>query len=102
MGFGFRKTRRARGPWRPQRPLHEPAARGVLGFEHVAGVVQPARAVLVVHPEAAPPEHTWFYSDSHNDLPLLMNVGHPVAVDPDPTLRAHAESAGWAVMSLRG
>lgn len=54
------------------------------------------------HPEAAPPEHTWFYSDSHNDLPLLMSVGHPVAVDPDPTLRAHAESAGWAVMSLRG
>ena len=53
------------------------------------------------HPEAAPPEDTWFYSDSHNDLPLLREVGHPVAVDPDPTLLAHAEAAGWPVMSLR-
>ena len=53
------------------------------------------------HPGAAPPEQTWFYSDSHNDLPLLSNVGHPVAVDPDPTLRTHAERAGWPVMSLR-
>jgi len=53
------------------------------------------------HPEVAPPEDTWFYSDSHNDLPLLREVGHPVAVDPDPTLLAHAEAAGWPVMSLR-
>lgn len=44
---------------------------------------------------------SWFYSDSHNDLPLLKHVDHPVAVDPDPTLRAHAEAAGWPVISLR-
>lgn len=44
---------------------------------------------------------SWFYSDSHNDLPLLMKVSDPVAVDPDDTLRAHAASAGWAVCSLR-
>jgi HAD superfamily hydrolase (TIGR01490 family) len=44
---------------------------------------------------------TWFYSDSHNDLPLLKLVSDPVAVDPDATLRAHAEQAGWAVISLR-
>lgn len=42
-----------------------------------------------------------FYSDSHNDLPLLERVGHPVAVDPDPTLRAHAASRGWPVISLQ-
>ena len=47
-------------------------------------------------------ESTWFYSDSLNDLPLLKLVDHPVAVDPDPTLRAHAEQAGWPVISLRG
>ncbi|QTF91814.1 HAD family hydrolase, partial [Halomonas sp. BM-2019] len=29
---------------------------------------------------------SWFYSDSHNDIPLLEIVEHPVAVDPDPTL----------------
>lgn len=45
---------------------------------------------------------SWFYSDSLNDLPLLAHVHHPVAVDPDATLRAHAEAQGWPVISLRG
>jgi len=44
---------------------------------------------------------SWFYSDSLNDLPLLGKVTHPVAVDPDPTLKAHAEEQGWPVISLR-
>ncbi|MEQ8514203.1 MAG: HAD family hydrolase [Chromatocurvus sp.] len=43
-----------------------------------------------------------FYSDSHNDLPLLQLVDHPVAVDPDPTLAEHAREAGWRIISLRG
>ena len=47
-------------------------------------------------------EQSWFYSDSHNDLPLLNRVSHPVAVDPDPTLRAHAARHGWPVISLHG
>ncbi len=47
-------------------------------------------------------ERTWFYSDSHNDLPLLERVSDPVAVDPDPILRAHAERHGWKILSLRG
>ena len=44
---------------------------------------------------------SWFYSDSHNDLPLLERVTHPVAVDPDDTLRQHAQMKGWPVMTLR-
>jgi phosphoserine phosphatase len=44
---------------------------------------------------------SWFYSDSFNDLPLLSMVTHPVAVDPDPTLRVHAEGHDWPVTSLR-
>lgn len=44
---------------------------------------------------------SWFYSDSFNDLPLLAKVSHPVAVDPDPRLHAHAESQGWPVLYLR-
>ena len=44
---------------------------------------------------------SWFYSDSHNDLPLLERVTHPVAVDPDETLRQEAETKGWPVISLR-
>lgn len=46
-------------------------------------------------------ERSTFYSDSHNDLPLLALVTHPVAVDPDSTLRAHAERQGWPIISLR-
>ncbi len=42
-----------------------------------------------------------FYSDSHNDLPLMKKVNNPVAVDPDDTLRAHATAQGWPVISLR-
>jgi len=42
-----------------------------------------------------------FYSDSHNDLPLLELVDHPVAVDPDDRLRARAQEAGWPIISLR-
>lgn len=44
---------------------------------------------------------SWFYSDSLNDLPLLNKVTHPVAVDPDATLKAHAEENGWPIISLR-
>lgn len=47
-------------------------------------------------------EQSWFYSDSHNDLPLMSKVTNPVAVDPDDTLRQHAANQGWPVISLRG
>lgn len=43
----------------------------------------------------------WFYSDSHNDIPLLERVGHPVAVDPDEELARHAGSRSWPIISLR-
>lgn len=46
-------------------------------------------------------EGAYFYSDSRNDLPLLERVAHPVAVDPDPTLREMAEQRGWEILSLR-
>ena len=46
-------------------------------------------------------QESWFYSDSLNDLPLLNKVTHPVAVDPDATLKAHAEKKGWPIISLR-
>jgi len=44
---------------------------------------------------------SYFYSDSINDLPLLMEVAHPVAVDPDSALRKEAESRQWKIISLR-
>lgn len=45
---------------------------------------------------------SYFYSDSINDLPLLEEVDHPVAVDPDPRLHAVATERGWRIISLRG
>jgi HAD superfamily hydrolase (TIGR01490 family) len=38
---------------------------------------------------------SWFYSDSQNDLPLLSHVTHPVAVNADTVLSAHARHKGW-------
>lgn len=46
-------------------------------------------------------EASAFYSDSHNDLPLLERVRQPVAVDPDAQLAAEAARRGWPVISLR-
>jgi HAD superfamily phosphoserine phosphatase-like hydrolase len=46
-------------------------------------------------------EDSYFYSDSMNDLSLLEQVANPIAVDPDPNLRAEAEKRGWPVISLR-
>jgi phosphoserine phosphatase len=42
-----------------------------------------------------------FYSDSFNDIPLLEVAGQAIAVDPDDTLRAHARTKGWSIISLR-
>lgn len=42
-----------------------------------------------------------FYSDSASDLPLLLAVGHPVAVDPDARLHAEADARGWPVWRTR-
>jgi HAD superfamily hydrolase (TIGR01490 family) len=41
-----------------------------------------------------------FYSDSHNDLPLMERVTHPIAVRPDPTLEQTARARGWEVIAL--
>lgn len=38
------------------------------------------------------------YSDSRSDLPLLELVGHPVAVNPDATLRREARIRNWPVV----
>jgi len=43
---------------------------------------------------------SWFYSDSHNDLPLLNLVDHPVAVNADATLAEYARSRGWSQIEI--
>lgn len=43
---------------------------------------------------------SYFYSDSHNDIPLLEKVSDPIATNPDDTLRAHARDRGWRILDL--
>ena len=45
-------------------------------------------------------DESWFYSDSQNDLPLLMKVTHPVVVDPDPEFAMHAQRNGWPILRI--
>ncbi|WP_006787417.1 HAD family hydrolase [Thiorhodospira sibirica] len=71
---------------------------GIPCFQH--GKVQRLQQWLAQHP-AHDLRGSWFYSDSHNDLPLLSEVAHPVVVDADPTLLAHAQHMGWRTLSLR-
>lgn len=46
-------------------------------------------------------EGSSFYSDSHNDLPLLEQVDYPHAVNPDDTLLQVATERNWPVLDLR-
>lgn len=42
----------------------------------------------------------YFYSDSHNDLPLMSIVSHPVATNPNQKLKTHAAANGWQLIEL--
>jgi len=44
--------------------------------------------------------HSYFYSDSQNDIPLLERVSHPVATNPNAKLSAHAQAKGWPQLHL--
>lgn len=46
-------------------------------------------------------ENSHFYSDSHNDIPLLEEVSFPIVVDADEQLLAHAQKKDWPTISLR-
>lgn len=46
-------------------------------------------------------DDSYFYSDSHNDLPLLELVDNPIIVDGDDRLLQTAEERGWERISLR-
>lgn len=42
-----------------------------------------------------------FYSDSHNDIPLLELVDNPIAVNPNKALKTYAEDRNWPILDLR-
>jgi len=70
---------------------------GSPSFQH--GKVTCLTAWLQAHPHEL--SESYFYSDSHNDLPLLSQVAYPVAVDPDARLAEHAQQHAWPMISLR-
>ncbi len=70
---------------------------GTPSFQH--GKVERLKEWLAANNQSL--EGSVFYSDSHNDIPLLKQVDTAVAVDPDPKLQAYAEQQGWQVISLR-
>ncbi len=45
-------------------------------------------------------ERCHFYSDSHNDIPLLSIVTDPVATNPNAALTSHATLHGWPTLHL--
>ncbi len=47
------------------------------------------------------PRDCSFYTDSYRDLPLLLEVGKAVAVNPGPRLRRRAAAEGWEILMTR-
>ena len=87
--------------------LVEPVARH-LGVDHVIASCFGRQKVQAVESwlngqasSLSQLEESWFYSDSHNDRPLLEAVTNPVAVDPDPRLALLARDKGWPDISLK-
>jgi HAD superfamily hydrolase (TIGR01490 family) len=70
---------------------------GVMTYRE--GKVTRLRDWLQEHGEVL--DGAYFYSDSRNDLPLLRIVDKPYVVNPDPTLLAHAQQAGWPILNWR-
>ncbi|MGV0360643.1 HAD family hydrolase [Corynebacterium minutissimum] len=44
---------------------------------------------------------SYAYSDSATDIPMLKQVGHPVAVNPDRLLKKHAADNGWETRTFK-
>ena len=65
---------------------------------HAHGPHKARRALAWLDRAGVAPADAWFYTDSMSDLPLLLAVGHPVVVHPDPRLRREARQRGWPVV----
>jgi HAD superfamily hydrolase (TIGR01490 family) len=62
-----------------------------------------ARAIRVLAEERGLDlPNSYAYGDSTHDVPILSEVGHPVAINPDRRLRRHARAVGWPVQEFRG
>jgi HAD superfamily hydrolase (TIGR01490 family) len=74
---------------------------GELVGEMLHGESKAAAVREIAEREGLVLDDCYAYSDSSNDLPMLSLVGHPCAVNPDSTLRAHARANGWRIRDYR-
>ena len=81
--------------------IEDGAYTGRLVGEILHGKAKAAAASELAEREGLDLERCWAYSDSHNDIPLLTLVGHPVAINPDVRLRAHAKAHNWPIYDFR-
>ncbi|HXD27337.1 MAG TPA: HAD-IB family hydrolase [Arthrobacter sp.] len=80
---------------------HEGVYTGQLVGEILHGPAKAAAVTELAAREGVDLSASWAYSDSYNDVPLLSVVGHPVAINPDVRLRAHALAHHWPVYDFR-
>ena len=66
------------------------------------GAEKAARVRLLLEGSDIDLEHSWAFSDSVNDLPLLAMVGNPVAVHPDKALHQIALQNSWQIIKSKG
>ncbi|WP_077489064.1 HAD family hydrolase [Sinomonas mesophila] len=81
--------------------IEEGAYTGRIVGEMLHGPAKAAAVAELAQRERLDLRNCWAYSDSHNDIPLLSLVGHPVAINPDVRLRAHARTHNWPVYDFR-
>jgi HAD superfamily hydrolase (TIGR01490 family) len=81
--------------------VRDGAYTGRLDGEFLHGGHKAAAARALLTRTGADPAACWAYSDSRHDIPLLTLVGHPVVVNPDQALAAHARDSGWPSMRLQ-
>jgi HAD superfamily hydrolase (TIGR01490 family) len=74
---------------------------GALAGPVMHGAHKADAAAARLRASGADPADCWAYSDSHNDIPLLTLVGHPVVVNPDAVLRRYAAERHWPIMLMR-
>lgn len=74
-------------------------ATGRLAGEPAFGEGKRSRVLAYLESIGVEPGECSFYSDSHRDLPLLLEVGEAVAVNPDRRLRRIARESGWEIIS---
>jgi HAD superfamily hydrolase (TIGR01490 family) len=81
--------------------VRDGAYTGRLDGEFLHGEHKATAARGLIARTGADPAECWAYSDSRHDIPLLSLVGHPVVVNPDQALAAHARASGWPAMRLQ-